>query len=109
MQRSLNNFINNDPMALVLMSFLSGLLFSSSSNGIIFVLLFLIFWEFLYYGYLSVNSKRWDWQLRITILLAAVLGYLVGASTIHDNDDHLESCKKFPKEIKHYAKECDWI
>ena len=104
---TLNQFINNDPMALVLMSYISGLLFAGVSFGIVYVILFLLFWEMLYYGYLNVNGRRWDWQLRITIIAAAILGFLVGASTIHDNDDHLSSCKNFPKEMKHYAKECD--
>lgn len=104
----LNRFINNDPNAIVLMGFFSGLLFSSISWGIIYVILFLILWEILYFGYLDANGKPWDMDYRVTVVMAALLGYLTGAF-FHDADDHYNSLTKFRDDCDHYGKECGWF
>lgn len=103
----INCFAQNDPMAVVLSSFLAGLLFSGVSFGIVYVILFLIFWEFLYFGYLSCNERRWDFDYRILVILAAFLGFLVGAF-FHDADDHYESFNKFKDDMEYYGKEFEW-
>ena len=104
----INFFVNNDPMALVLMGFMSGLLFSSTAWGIVYVIIFLIIWEILYFGYLDVNNCHWDFQLRLTVILAAILGYLTGRF-FHFTDDHLNHCKDFKKDLNQYGKDFGWF
>lgn len=104
---NINYFINNDPFAPVLASFLAGLLFSSVSFGIIYVIIFLIIWEIFYFGYLDVNDKIWSLDDRVTVILAAFLGFLLGRF-FHDDDDHQESFDKFCKDANYYGKQCGW-
>jgi hypothetical protein len=101
---NINDFIDKSPYSYVLMGFLSGLLFSGISWGIVYVILFLILSEILYFGYLSANDYMWDFDLRATVLLAALLGYLTGAF-FHDMDDHYESWCKFKKDYDGWVKE----
>lgn len=104
----LNDFVENSPYLLVLSSFLSGLLFSGISWGIVYVILFLIFWEICYFGYVSANGRTWDMDYRITVLMAALLGYLVGAF-FHDQDDHWDSWNHFKNNCDYYGKDFGWF
>ena len=103
----MNQFINEDPYAFVLMGFLSGVLFSGVSWGIVYVILFLIISEILYFGYVSANGRLWDIDLRITVLMAALLGYLAGAFFHHD-DDHYDSWCRFREDYDRWGKEMGW-
>lgn len=105
---SLNSFINDDPMAIVLMGFMSGLLFSGISWGIIYIILFLILWEILYFGYLNVNDRAWDFSHRLIVILATILGFLIGRF-FHNDDDHEKSCQKFKEDMDYYGKEFGWF
>ena len=104
----LNCHIENDPNFTVLMSLIVGFLFSGISWGLIYVIIFLILWEIAYFAYLDCNGKAWNLESRITIILAAVLGFLLGAN-LHDKDDHCEDYKKFKKDINYYGKEFEWF
>jgi len=106
--RSLNCQIKNDPNFTILMSLIVGFLFAGISWGIIYVIIFLILWEIAYFAYLNCNNKKWDLEVRVTVILAAFLGFLLGTN-LHDKDDHYESCKKFKKDMKHYGKEFEWF
>lgn len=105
---AINDFIYNDPMSTVLMSFLTGLLFSGVSFGLIYVIIFLIIWEVFYFGYLDVNNRDWLLDERVTVILAALLGFLVGRF-FHDDDDHAESIDRFKNDIDYYGRHCNWI
>jgi hypothetical protein len=104
----LNCEIYNDPNYTILMALLTGILFSGISWGIIYVIIFLILWEIAYYAYLNVNEKYWDFLFRVTVILAAFLGFLYG-SILHEKDDHYENCNKFKEDINYYGKEFDWF
>lgn len=104
----ITDFAENSPYAIVLMSFLSGILFSGISWGLIYVILFLILWEILYFGYISANGRLWDMDYRITVFMAAVLGYLAGAF-FHYNDDHHESWSKFCNDCDYWGREMGWF
>lgn len=105
---AVNCFINNDPMAVVLISFMTGLLFSAVSWGLIYVLLFLIIWEILYYGYLNANDRAWGFDHRITVIMAALLGFLLGRF-FHDDDDHFSSCSEFKDDVNKYGDDFAWF
>ena len=104
----LNCEIYNNPNYTILMALITGILFSAISWGIIYVILFLIIWEILYYGYLNVNNKEWDFLFRVTVILAALLGFLYGRA-LHDDDDHYEDCNKFKEDVNNYGKNFGWF
>ena len=101
-------FINNDPMIPIFISFITGLLFSGISWGIVYVVLFLIIWEIIYFGYLNANNRPWIVRDRLLIILAALLGFLTG-SFFHENDDHFDSFKKINDDVEYYGKEFGWF
>lgn len=104
----LNYEIENDPNFTVASSLILGFLFSGISWGFIYVIIFLIIWEFLYFAYLHSNYRTWDLNERITIILAALLGYIMGA-IFHDDDDFYEHQENFKKDWDHYGKEFGWF
>ena len=103
----LNCDINNDPNYTVLMSLIVGILFSGISWGLVYVILFLILWEILYFGYLDSNGKVWNLNSRVTIILAALLGFIYGRALLGE-DDHYEDYKDFHKNMEYYGKEFEW-
>lgn len=106
--KKINYFLENDPMASVLSAFLAGLLFSGVSFGLIYVLLFFLFWEILYIGYLDCNNEKWDFGHRVLLIMSALLGFLIGAF-FHGSDDHYNSYNKFRKDMDYYGKELGWF
>ena len=106
--KELNKEINTNPYYTVVASICGGILFSGISWGIFYVILFLIFWEILYIGYLDVNGKKWDLLDRLNIVLGAFLGYLIGANLLN-KDDHYKSIKNFKDDIKYYGEQFSWF
>lgn len=99
--------LNTDPNFIVASAILGGILFSGISWGFLYVIFFLIIWEFLYYAYTDCNAKIWDAELRLTVILGALLGYLAGAN-LHGIDDHLSSCQNIWDDCDKYGKACGW-
>jgi hypothetical protein len=106
--QDLNCEIENDPNFTVASSLILGFLFSGISWGLLYVIIFLIIWEFLYFGYLSCNNKTWDLNQRIVVILAALLGYIMGA-IFHDDDDFYEHHENFKKYWNNYGEEFGWF
>jgi hypothetical protein len=106
--RNLNCQIEKDPNFTILMSLIVGFLFAGISWGLIYVIIFLILWEIAYFAYLDCNGKSWSLESRVTIILAALLGFLLGAN-LHDKDDHYDHCGKFKEDIDYYGKEFEWF
>ena len=104
----LNCEINTDPNYTVASALIAGFLFAAISWGIVYVIIFLIFWEILYFGYLNVYEEKWNFNLRATVILAAILGYLLGRE-FDDNNDHIEDCNKFKDDVDYYGKEFGWF
>jgi len=104
---SLNWSIENDPGIVVIMSLIWGILFSNITYGLAYLILFLLIWEILYFGYLDCNDKKWVLFDRILVFLAAILGFMLGRF-MHDNDDHGEDFNKFKDSCSHYLKDFGW-
>lgn len=102
---SIHNFVTNDPNSFVIISFCLGFILNQLNWGIVYLILFLIFWEILYILFLDCNDRCWNFQYRITIILAGILGFLVGRF-LHGDDDHFGACKDFCKDIKKYREDC---
>lgn len=92
----------------VMIGFMTGLLFSGISWGIIYAILFLTIWEIIYAAYLNANGKGWDLDDRVTVILATFLGYLTGA-IFHDQDDFHQHKEDFFKDMDKYGKDCGWF
>ena len=104
----LNYYIENDPNFTVLMSLIVGFLFAGISWGIIYIIIFLILWEIAYFAYLDCNNKIWNLETRVTVILAALLGFLLGAN-LHEIDDHHKNYEDFKNDIDYYGKEFNWF
>tara|TARA_R110001599_G_scaffold130823_3_gene306274 strand:- start:271 stop:603 length:333 start_codon:yes stop_codon:yes gene_type:complete len=100
--------IENEPGYSFIMSFILGILFSEISFGLVYVILFLILWEFLYFAYLHANYKRWHLIDRVLIILGAVLGFLLGRF-LHEDDDHAKDFDKFQNDYEYYGKQFGWF
>lgn len=88
--------INEDPMYWTGAAFFSGVLFSTWSWGILYLLTFLLIYEIGYYIYCYSFSKmdQYDLMIRIGIVAGAFMGFLIGRN-ITETDDHEESIKEF--------------
>jgi len=73
------------PLALILGSLCIGILLSPFGSGVFFLALFLIIWEVLFYGYCLYNQYDWCAPVRITALLAYVLGWIIGRSVTNNH------------------------
>ena len=104
----LNCAIENDPGYTVVMSFISGILFSNITYGLAYLIIFLLIWEILYFGYLHSNHKT-SWNLfdRVLVFLGAILGFLLGRF-MQDNDEHEKDFDKFKNHCNYYAKDFGW-
>ena len=110
---SFNNILNNwncvvenDPG--IMNGLMLGILFSGISFGLVYVIIFLLIWEFLYFGYLHANYRNWDIQDRILVILSAVLGFLLGRVLLED-DDHIKEYNNFFNDVEYYGKDFGWF
>jgi len=104
----LNCDIQNDKGYVVIAALISGILFSGISFGLVYVILFLLIWEFLYFAYLHANYRKWNLGDRILVILAAILGFLLGRF-LHEDDDHNADLDKFMDDYEYYGKEFGWF
>ncbi len=88
-----------------IISFIIGIIFSGISYGIVYVIIFLIVSEFLYYVYLDCNNLIYTRE-RILVCLGGILGYMLGASFLHDCDDYALQVWNFPSELTNFARKC---
>ena len=100
--------IYHNPIYTIGAAFFAGILFSPWSFGIIYYLLFLIIWELLFYGWCNYKNVFWNWQIRLSIVLAALFGFLLGRTMINE-DDHAGSVKEFKCRMNRYLKNVGWI
>ena len=108
MFNQLNCVIENDKGYVFIAALISGILFSEISYGLVYVILFLLIWEFLYFAYLHANYKKWELIDRVLVILGAVLGFLLGRF-MHENDDHGSDLDKFKNDCEYYGKQFGWI
>ena len=97
-----------EPQYTFIMTLIVGILCSGISFGLVYVIAFIIVWEFLYFGYCDCNGKNYDDVDRIIIALGGLLGFLLGRFML-DQDDHLAEFKKFQKDYHHYGREFGWF
>ena len=86
--------INNDPMYWLGAAFFSGFLFAGWSWGIVYIIMFILFYEIGYYFYCSYKNKTWDPIIRLGMAAGALMGFLIGRNIIED-DDHEKNIRDF--------------
>jgi len=104
----INNEIDNNPGYTAISSMIIGILFSGVSFGLVYVIIFILLWEFLYFGYLDCNNKKYNVEDRIIIALSGIMGFLLGRF-LHSDDDHYEEFRKFQNDYEYYKKEFGWF
>lgn len=100
-------WLENDPYINMTASFIVGFLFSGISWGIVYVIIFLIVYEILYSLYKNANYQYYLIEERIGLVLAALLGYLLGA-IFHGKDDFNNHYNGFVQDCRQYGKNFDW-
>ena len=84
-----------------------GILFSGTSLGFIFFLIFIFSWEIGYWIYTGYRNTPWDCTARVGIVLGALLGFIMGR-TMHNMADHCKDYNDFKCRMNSYCKECGW-
>lgn len=95
--------IDEDPMYWIGAAFFSGILFSTWSWGIVYLLVFLLLTEMICYIYYREYKKPYDIQIRIGMLFGAIMGFLIGRA-ITENDDHKGSINEFWDNANYYCR-----
>lgn len=90
----MNRDISTDPMYWTGAALFSGFLFSTWSWGIVYLVLFVIAYEILYYTYCCYAITEYDFIIRIGIIAGTIMGFLIGRS-ITETDDHEECVEEF--------------
>ena len=84
-----------------------GILFAGFSWGFVFFIIFILVWEFGYWIYTGYKNKPWDCAARVGIVLAALLGFIMGR-TLHNKADHCKDYNDFKNYMNDCFKECGW-
>ena len=94
--------INEDPMYWLGASIFSGLLFSTWSFGIVYVLISIVFYEFIFCVACYYRGKtNYCIQMRIGLVAGSIFGFLIGRA-ITKTDDHYECIDDFIGKAKYY-------
>ncbi len=99
---------NGEPEYTFIMSVCIGILFSGISFGLMYVILFILIWELLYYCYLDAKYLNYQPIDRLLFALGSIMGFLIGRA-MHGCDDHYEEYKKFKRDYHHYGRELGWF
>lgn len=86
--------IYEDPAYWLGSSLFAGVLFSTWSWGIVYLILFILLYEFFYCIYCQYSNKKFDIGMRIGLVAGAFMGFLIGRS-ITGNDNHQKSMDEF--------------
>ena len=90
----INQDITTDPMYWLGASFFSGFLFSYWNWGIVYVVLFLIVWEIIYFGYHWYREYNYQGMIRIGCIAGVIFGFLINRAII-EQDDHYADIQDF--------------
>lgn len=78
LQTSLSHFT---PICQLILSFCGGIFFSCWNLSLVVVLFFLVLYE-LFYDCLVHQRPKWQYQLRIGVILAYLMGWIIGRTVL---------------------------
>jgi len=94
--------INEDPMYWLGASVFSGVLFSTWSWGIVYLLIFIVFYEVIYFAVCKYHIKTpYCAEMRIGLVAGSIFGFLIGRA-ITETDNHSECITDFISTAKYY-------
>ena len=99
---------NSEPGYTFIMSVAIGILFSGVSFGLVYVILFIVLWEILYFLYSDSKNMVYSAEDRLLFALGSIMGFLLGR-LMHDDDDHFKEYKKFRKDYDNCGEACGWF
>ena len=85
-------------LLLILSAFAISLTLASWSYGIIFFFVFLVTWEIIYYIAVRVTKPYWFLEVRLAIIAASILGWLIGRELTGKDADKLDPLLGRPKK-----------
>lgn len=98
----MNKDINEDPMYWLGASLFSGVLFSTWSWGIVYLLFFTVFYEVIYFVVCKYRIKTpYNAEMRIGMIAGSIFGFLIGRA-ITETDDHQDCISEFISNAKYY-------
>ena len=68
----------------VIFSLAFGIILAHWGSGLFFLVVFLIFYELAYYIFTGGNPLYWDHFTRVGVIMASILGWIVGRSLLGD-------------------------
>ena len=72
-------------MAQVILALVWGILLSPWSSGLFFLVIFIIFYEILYYIFTKGNPRYYNVFVRTGVIHASIFGYILGRTVSGDN------------------------
>lgn len=99
---------NSEPGYTFIMSVAIGILFSGVSFGLVYVILFIVLWEILYFLYSDSKNMVYSAEDRLLFALGSIMGFLLGR-LMHNDDDHFKEYKKFRKDYDNCGEACGWF
>ena len=99
---------NSEPGYTFIMSVAVGILFSGVSFGLVYVILFIVLWEILYFLYSDSKNMVYSAEDRLLFALGSIMGFLLGR-LMHNDDDHFKEYKKFRKDYDNCGEACGWF
>lgn len=85
-------------LLLILSAFAIALTLASWSYGIIFFFAFLVTWEIIYYIAVRGTKPYWFLEVRLAIIAASILGWLIGRELTGNDADKLDPLLGRPKK-----------
>jgi len=79
--------VNQSSICFVILSFLTGIIFSEWNNSLLSLLVFLFLYEIVWYGLCRYIKYDWSGELRILYLCAFLVGWLIGRIYFISNED----------------------
>lgn len=73
------------PVFQYISAFVLGVLVAPWSSGLFFLIVFIIVYELAYYTYTHGNPKYYSAEVRAGVILASVLGWIMGRAVSDDN------------------------
>ena len=89
-----NLFNSNNALLGITSAFTWGIIFASLSNGLIYLIIWLVIWEFIIY----MASSTWSPGMRMIYILFGFLGFVIGRFIIGDDEPFRCSYGKDPNK-----------
>ena len=88
---SVSEWLYGNELLQIVFAFTLALTLSPWSYGIVLFFIFLVVWEILYYVSVNGTKPYWFFEVRLAIVAASFLGWLVGRELTEKDADRIDS------------------